>query len=192
MGRKNLAESSNDDIGRYLEMALELGASDAQVIQPARVPTSEWVRWKCQFGCPRYARGYCCPPESPTPIQTRAVLDSYRRGILMHFEIPALPGGAAASRERHNELHENVVDLEETVFKDGHYRAFALLFGPCTLCPECAKESGEPCNFRGRVRPAMEACGIDVFKTVRDLGGTIRTLRDRSETRHQYALLLID
>ncbi len=183
---------TDQDIAKYLEMALAQGASEAKVIDPSRVPTEEWVRWKCQFGCNRYDKGYACPPYSPEPATTRAVLDSYHRAILMRFPIPQLAPGTGASRRRHTELHVKIVDLEEAIFKDGYYRAFSLLFGPCTLCPECFQLRGEPCKFRARLRPSMEACGIDVFKTVRLFGGELETLSDVSETRYQHSLLLLD
>lgn len=46
--------------------------------------TAEWVRLKCQFGCGGYGRRLTCPPYSPTPERTRAVLDEYGVAILVH------------------------------------------------------------------------------------------------------------
>ena len=38
----------------------------------------------------------------------------------------------------------------------------------------------------------MEACGVDVFATVRSNGYTIDTLRDPSETGNYFGLLLVE
>ena len=90
------------------------------------------------------------------------------------------------------ELYEKLVDLEGEVFKDGYYKAFLFLAGPCHLCKECAKLSGVSCNFGAKVRPAMEASGIDVYQTARNNGFFIETLRDKPEIRNSYCLMLVD
>ena len=75
------------DLKKYCENAIQDGATHAHVIHPGSVVTAPWVRFKCLYGCP-YRTGYCCPPDTPTPEQTRAVLDSYVRAILFHREAP--------------------------------------------------------------------------------------------------------
>lgn len=62
------------DLEKYCRMALERGVTHAKQIRPSSVVTAAWVRWKCQFGCgDGYNKGYCCPPETPTHEETRAV-----------------------------------------------------------------------------------------------------------------------
>ena len=115
--------------------------------------------WKCQFGC-RYGQGWCCPPDTPTHEQTRTLLDSYRRAILFHVEMPATPDRG----KRYRAYMDMLVTLEGELFKDGYYKAFVFLAGPCLLCRKCGKLSGVSCLHGDRARPAMEACGIDVFR----------------------------
>jgi hypothetical protein len=38
----------------------------------------------------------------------------------------------------------------------------------------------------------MEGCGIDVYQTARNNGFPIRTLRERTETRNTYCLMMVD
>jgi len=78
------------------------------------------------------------------------------------------------------------------MFKDGYYKALLFLAGPCTLCKECGKLKGNPCEFGDRARPAMEACGIDVYQTARNNGFFIETLREKTETQNAYCLMLVD
>jgi predicted metal-binding protein len=78
------------------------------------------------------------------------------------------------------------------MFKDGYYKAFVYLAGPCHLCKECAKMTGEPCNFGNKARPSMEACGIDVYQTARNNGFYIEPLREKGETQNIYGLMLVD
>ena len=184
---------SDEDLGKYCQRAVERGATHAKQIHPNSVVTAEWVRWKCQFGCPGYNISYGCPPDSPTPEQTQATLDCYRRAILVHFEVPPLvPNEPKHYFKLYQKLHAMVIELEEEIFKDGYYKAFSFLFGSCVICQECSKPSGEPCRFRLKLRPSMEASGIDVYQTARNNGFFITTLRRREETRNQYCLVLVD
>jgi predicted metal-binding protein len=191
-GSKSLAMESTiaDDLINYCEQATKGGASHAKPIHPASVVTAPWVRLKCQFGCPGYGKSHCCPPHSPTPEQTQAILDSYSRAILFHIEVPDMP-----EKEKHyRKYFDMLVDLEGEIFKDGYYKAFVFLAGPCRLCKKCTKlqEPDAPCKLMGRARPCMEACGMDVFQTARNNGYFIDTLREKNETNNEYCLMLID
>lgn len=176
------------DLTRYCSQAILQGIAHAVEVDPQRVATAPWVRLKCRFGCPGYDRSYCCPPFTPTPDETRAILDSFQRAILFHIEAPRTPERG----KRIAQLYEFLVDLEGAVFKDGHHKAFVFLSGPCRLCDTCARLSGAECVSRGRARPSMEACGIDVFETARAAGLPIHTLSRREETQNHYCLMLVD
>jgi len=175
------------DLRKYRDEALKGGATGVKPIQPSSVVTSPWVRWKCQFGCPGYDQGYCCPPHTPTPEETRKVLDAYNRALLFHIETSSTTG-----REKRKRFLRMLIDLEGDMFKDGYYKAFVLLAGPCDVCRQCAKAAGEACNDRYRARPSMEACGIDVFQTARNNGFHIETLRDRKTPLNNFCLMLVD
>jgi predicted metal-binding protein len=175
------------DLKKYCEKAIHGGATHAKVIHPGSVVTAPWVRLKCLFGCP-YRTGYCCPPETPTPEQTRAILDSYGRAILFHKESPR----EKERGEKNMAYFDTLVTLEGELFKDGYYKAFAILAGPCALCRECGRAPGIPCRFPAKARPSMEACGIDVFQTARNNGFFIQTLREKTETQNIYSLILVD
>ncbi|MBM3132899.1 MAG: DUF2284 domain-containing protein [Chloroflexi bacterium] len=176
------------ELKKYCIRAVEEGITHARPIDPATVVTAPWVRMKCQFGCPGYDRSYCCPPHTPTPDQTRSILDSYRRAILFHIEAPYAPDRG----KRIEKSYQRLVALEGEIFKDGYYRALLFLAGPCRLCKECARLKNEPCTFGDKARPSMEACGIDVYATARNNGFPIQPLRDKKETQNHYCLMLVD
>jgi len=181
---------SGSSLERYCQEATKAGFRAAKVIHPSSVVTAPWVRLKCQFGCPGYGRGYCCPPDTPTPAQTRELLDGFQRAILFHLE--GVRKADRSGRQRWADLAGRLVDLEGELFKDGFYKALVLLAGPCHLCQECAKLKAEPCNFGDRARPSMEACGIDVYQTARNNGFFIQPLKEKGETRNNYCLMLVD
>jgi predicted metal-binding protein len=70
-----------------LERGLAAGASATALLQPGQVVTAEWVRWKCLYGCPVAGRCLTCPPHSPTPQETRRLLDAYERVLLLRFDV---------------------------------------------------------------------------------------------------------
>ena len=188
MSPKKQVSIIDKDLEKYSKSAIKGGATHAKQIQPDSVVTAPWVRLKCQFGCPGYGRGYCCPPHTPTPDQTREVLDAYQRAILFHIEVPDIP-----QKEKHyRKFFDMLVDLEGDLFKDGFYKAFVFLAGPCRLCKKCAKLEDNPCKFMYKARPCMEACGMDVFQTARNNGFFIKTLREKTETNNEYCLMLVD
>ena len=157
--------------------AVERGARHAKVVSTAMVFTAPWVRWKCQFGCDGYGSSLLCPPHSPKPEETRAVLDGYKRAILIH-------GGKTM------DIRQLVTDLEREAFLGGFYKAFGLACGPCQLCKKCALDEG--CRHPERARPAMEACGIDVFKTARTARFPIDVVTDYDSGVNYYGLLLLE
>ena len=181
---------NTSDLEKYLKLEVDGNAVDAKIIDPGSVITGEWVTWKCQFGCFMYGRGYCCPPETPTSEQTRKMIDCYQRAILFHMEFPNEKG--VDNQKIASKLNETLTDLEGEIFKDGFYKAFIFLGGPWSLCAGWSKLKGEPCSLGNRARPAMEACGIDVYQTARNNGFFIKTLRDTSETRRRFCLMLVD
>jgi predicted metal-binding protein len=157
--------------------AVELGAKDAKIIRPSNVVTAAWVRMKCTYGCGAYASSRNCPPYSPTPEVTRRVLDEYQTGILIHGD-------------RTTDIRSIVPQLEREAFLAGHYKAFGYACGPCHLCEECDVEG--PCRHPHEARPAMEACGIDVFATARAAGFPIEVVTDRDCEQNYYGLVLVE
>ncbi len=172
----------------YCDRMREGGATAVKIVHPSSVVTAPWVRMKCQFGCGGYDYGHCCPPCTPTAEETREVLDSYGRAMLIHIVSLATPD----REKRLQKCFRSLVRVEEDLFKDGYYRAFVFLAGPCGICRQCGKITGDPCRHGDRARPSMEACGIDVFQTARNNGFVIETLHRENETRNTFCLMLVD
>ena len=156
---------------------LAKGALHAKFVSPEKVFTAAWVRWKCQYGCGGYGSSLLCPPWSPTPEATRRMLDGYGRGILIHAD-------------RTTDVRRIVADLEREAFLGGFYKAFGFACGPCRLCDECEFE--DSCRHPDRARPAMEACGIDVYRTARAAGLPIEVAADHDCRTDYYGLLLLE
>ena len=154
------------------------GVKDARIISPSDVRSAPWVRLKCQFGCDGYGQCLVCPPFTPTPEQMRKVLDAYARAILIYFDSQA-------------DVKATVAGLEREIFLRGAWKAFGLGAGPCYFCKQCPVEEGR-CRHAEQARPAMEACGIDVFATVKKAGFPIEVVRTQRQCPNYYGLILVD
>jgi len=166
----------NADVKDFVRRACELGATDAKIVKADSIVTAAWVRLKCQFGCGGYNTSYCCPPHTPTPQQTQEVINCYTRVLLIHCKSDVRPTAI-------------VTKLEREIFLSGFYKALGFGAGPCRLCQECNLEQ---CVQPEHARPAMEACGIDVYATAHANGFPIEVVKDYACDENYYGLILID
>lgn len=170
----------------YCKRALEMGMNGAKAINPRSIVTAEWVRMKCQFGCPWFGLSLSCPPYTPTPDLTRKVIDSYEKAILIHQRMEKGVGGKGFGKN----FTETLACIEIEIFLDGYYKAWSMGSGPCRLCKEC--DPSGLCRHGLKSRPSMEACGIDVFKTARNNGFHIEVVRTHDEERNIYGVILVE
>ncbi|MEM0215041.1 MAG: DUF2284 domain-containing protein [Archaeoglobaceae archaeon] len=178
---------------------------DFKVISTDTVVVSDWVRWKCMFGCKAFGKHLNCPPFVPSVEETRKLLKCYRSAILARFE--AKPDYSQPPERIHHylmntlrEFYDTMFEMERFAYTSGYYKAFALYALPCPYCDPCVAEKLETididpkryCKFQHKVRPAMEATGIDVFQTVRNAGYDLEVLTSPSDKILFYGLLLLE
>ena len=162
----------------WVEKACNAGFRQAVLLPASQVRTAAWVRMKCRYGCPRYGFSRQCPPETQTPEKTRWLLDDYRWALL----VEGTPPGRS--------FHERLLDLEKQAFLAGFHRALIFGAGPCPLCSECT--TANACRHPEKVRPAMEACGIDVYATAKGTGIRLTPVPDRTGYVKYFGLLLME
>jgi len=177
--RQTLTKKSDLSDETLLSMTTKKpGVKQVRIVSPSDVETAPWVRLKCRFGCDGYGQCLVCPPFTPTAEEMRKVLDAYHRAILIHCQPQA-------------DVKALVAELEREIFLRGAWKAFGLGAGPCYFCKKCPVEKGQ-CRHAERARPAMEACGIDVFSTVKKTGFPIEVVRTTRQCPDYYGLVLVD
>jgi len=165
-----------DTLKKY---ALEIGADRAVAISTDQliIRHSAWA--KCFIpGCKFYGSSIMCPPHNPlTPDVTLKIVAEYEWGVLFQLDAEVDDFVGEEWRQRHvpTELkHKEIVaKLEGKAFYMGFPLAMGFAAGECSLClPEksCAVLAGDSCRYPLRARPAMEACGFDVFAIARKVG----------------------
>ncbi len=182
---------------------------DLHLVSTEIIVVADWVRLKCKYGCENYGKHLCCPPFTPTPQETRAVLSEYRHAVLARFEIKPdskLPAKHAMRALNNSvaKMQKTIADLEKAAFLAGYYKAFGMNAIPCALCDTCIldeiQKKDQPvfdldrikCRNKQIMRPSMESLGIDVFKTVKNAGFKPRVLKDSKENVELFGLLLLD
>ena len=119
--------------------------------------------------CGNYGRLWSCPPfgfDADTRLRawSTALIVASRFKLPPELESPE--DGMTILRGIKAGLEERLLDLEKK------YGGMAFGFsGECTLCDECARLSGRECLHPDKVRPALEAYGFNVDKTLRNLLG---------------------
>jgi predicted metal-binding protein len=176
-GPAALAAVDAGPLQRLASAALELGFTHAAPVDPASVVTAAWVREKCRFGCGGFGEGGQCPPRSPAPADTNALLREYGSALLVQGEPPT------------KDFHVRMLALERAAFLQGHAKALAFPAGPCRLCPECAPDD---CTRPAEARPSMEAAGMDVYGTVAAAGWRLEPVPDGESPVTYIGLLLAE
>jgi predicted metal-binding protein len=188
--------SIGDEIEKLTEIAKKSGV-EVKVITPEKIVVSQWVRFKCRYGCKGYGKHFGCPPYAPTPDETRRMVNEYTTGLLLRFN--GVPGkGSFGPDDVPDDFHDWFRDLiiwvngtmhmlEKTAFYDGFYKAFGFGGYPCIYCEHqhCVAEEApgvvdesmrRKCRHMDKVRPSMEAAGMDVFATAKNVGWILETV----------------
>ncbi|MEE9324447.1 MAG: DUF2284 domain-containing protein [Dehalococcoidia bacterium] len=180
------------DLRALTDLAIEYGANKAIAIKAEQVVVDERVTMKCKLPpCEWYGHNLMCPPHSPAATEFREYLKRYHHGILFQVEGVAtddLKSLVQVKDEwycrlfRNNDfiqarrdtftplwfrLHGVSMKLEREAVKRGYYLSLGLVAGECRLCETC--DTSLPCKRPYEARPSMEACGIDVVRTAKNV-----------------------
>ncbi len=195
-----------EDLKKYRQRAIELGATEAKIIGMDGVVIDERVLAKCVYPkCPGYGTNVNCPPYAMTPDETRKLVDKFHYAIFAKIEVPAdhIAGQEAIEKQLihpyRRKLAEIIGILESEAFYDGYHLALGFGSGSCKalFCP--AKECevlvpGHGCPHRLKARSPMEAVGMDVYTMAAKAGWDIYPIGDStnpSEVPHGLRLGLV-
>lgn len=171
------SQHTDDLYNSLIRKAVELGCEQAVVIHPSTIAVGRWVQLKCKYGCEEYGKKLTCPPHSPSHEEMKEILREYNKALLLHGHLSW-------------QMRYITAEIEKMAFSVGFYKAFGLGAGPCKLCENC--ETTAACVRTMDARPSMEACGIDVYQTVRNHNLKIETLKNKNEEVNIYGLVLLE
>jgi predicted metal-binding protein len=197
-GNISKGQRSKQVSGDITGMAIDMGATDAKLISPSQVVVSNWVRLRCQFGCPNFSKRLTCPPFTPPIDEIKDMLSEYKKILLLKFEQPPISRETGTGddfvkelNKRENLVNDRTLKIERELMLMGYYKVFALEPGMCNRCTECVVQPGK-CRHPTEARPAPESFAIDVFQTVRNAGWRIEVKTDQFQSWAHYDLILIE
>lgn len=168
-------EILHQDLEKYRQFALNLGATDAKIITTSEIVIDERVRAKCEYPkCLYYGSSANCPPYTMNLDLVRKIVSKFKYAIFTRLKVPSDQVAGYEAREEKRDRpsqiknREIVSKIESEAFFDGYYLSLGFADGPCkkAFCPdkECsALIPGQSCRHPLRSRPAMEGVGMDVF-----------------------------
>lgn len=127
--------------------------SDDIVITPRPV----WKYKTCSF----YNKRPSCPPFTPSWRDAKEWVEHYFFALLIKFAVD-MKNFEAEKREVINWL----LRKESELFEQYPF-VFALFPGVCNLCVDCDFEKTGVCTFPNKVRPSLDALGIEISKLVK-------------------------
>ena len=134
--------------------ALELGATEAKLIDTKQIVFDPRSFLKCRFGCNRWGKFWTCPPHlTLSQDEFMKAFDQYGQALVIKTNDPKTGQKVALAVEK------------EAMLSHGAMFAFAMIL--CVLCDDCAYP--EPCRFPHLARPSMDAYGIDIGNTLEPL-----------------------
>ncbi len=159
------------------DRAVELGASEAKLIDTEQVVFDPRSFLKCRFGCNRWGRFWTCPPHLLLgPEEFMKAFDKYRKAIIIKTSDPKAGQEIGLAIEK------------EAMLLHGCMYAFAMIL--CVQCEECAYP--QPCRFPHVARPSMDAYGIDIGKTLEPLGFKVEFDVEGKLVPAWYGMVLLD
>ena len=140
-------------------------------ISPSKIEFEERVKLKCFF-CNRYNQKWTCPPKIPKVDYEQIIKKEYSEAIILEYKLKVNDDNFEEIRTKTtNYLHKTMLDLEKYLYKNNCSIATSFIGGSCKLCKNC---NPEHCNNPLLARIPMEATGINVLKTMKNIGVEIK------------------
>ena len=163
---------------KYIDLAKKLKVVNAMLISPQNIYFDIRAILNCKWGCEdHFHENLRCSTRGTTYQERVEMVKSYNHILLLHSHDSIA-------------LSKTVLEIERRAFLDGYYFAFAIR--TCNLCENCVVKKGEPCPMPLKIRPCDQSFGIDVYKTVRNLGLPCEVLQNKNDIQNRYGFVLLD
>ena len=167
----------NKDLDPLIQLAISLGASEAQILSSDNIVVEDQLARKCiEPQCENHGLSFSCPPHVEGPAFFRELIKTHPRALIIRLVIPALMLLSWERLDVGRVLHELVASVELEARKMGFARSSGFAGGSCKelFCQDhlsCQRvEENGPCRHPDLARPSMSGYGIDVFQLIKSCG----------------------
>ncbi|MFZ3048264.1 MAG: DUF2284 domain-containing protein [Desulfatirhabdiaceae bacterium] len=165
-----------DRYDHLVKKALDLGATDARLIDTEKIVFDPRSYIKCRFGCNRWGKYWTCPPHLDiSPEMFMNAFGKYTKAVIIQTADPQKGQDVSLAIEK------------EAMLVCNSMFAFAMVL--CVQCETCAYP--EPCRYPHLARPSMDAYGMDIGATIEPLGFTIKFDPDGHLLPAWYSMVLV-
>ena len=155
-------------------------------IKTSQICFEERVKLKC-FYCNKYNKKWTCPPKIPKVDYEKIIKEEYSKGLFVCYtEMINKENFEQIRYSTTVKLHQALLKAEKLLYENNNVMVLSFIGGSCKLCKNGCNP--ERCNNPQLARIPMEAAGINVIKTARQLGFNINFPIEESLSR--YGLLL--
>ena len=120
------------------------------------------------FYCSKYDQQWTCPPRIPK-LDYKKTIKEYDNILILEISLKVNEVNYSDMRYRStNEIHSALLKLEKLLWDNNFPLATSFIGGSCKLCKNgCAKDK---CRNKSNSRIPIEATGINVVKTLQNIG----------------------
>ncbi len=153
---------------QLVKLALEAGASKAEIISVDQIITSAEFREACRKNlCGQWGKCWMCPPDvgdiEPLMAEIRKYTHALWYQTIGELEDSFDIEGMGEAKQKHIRLSYGLEEqLKPLVGEHLH-----LACGGCGLCERCARRDDQPCRFPDKAMASLESYGVDVYQTTR-------------------------
>ncbi len=133
---------------------------EEKIIDTREIRVTPRPVWKCRT-CEFYGKRPSCPPYVPSWKEARELVSNYTRALLLKFEIDM-----EHFEEEKRKFLLYLLEKEKEMFREYSY-VLSLFPGACNLCEECTYETEGVCKMPTKVRPSIDAIGIEMSSIVK-------------------------
>ena len=156
---------------QLIELAMQAGATKAEIISVDQIITSAEFREACRQNlCGQWGRCWMCPPDAGDIGELMAKVRQYSHAVwyqtVGELEDSFDVEGMVEAKKKHFRCTYTLEDAAKKLVGDHLH----LTCGACGLCERCARRDDQPCRFPEKALSSLEAYGIDVYQTTRSTG----------------------
>ena len=170
-------DKTNAVLDELIEMARQLGASDAVAVSADDISAEEELARLCREPrCPNYGLSLSCPPHVSGPVELREYMQGVKYAVFVKIDLPDQTLHMDEQREIGQLLHEMVAAMEQRAKEKGFTKSRAFAGGSCKniFCHQHADcrvlEGDGKCRNPDKARPSMSGFGINVLKLMKAAG----------------------
>lgn len=187
-----------EDIKWLINIAIEKGTDIVKEISVRDIVLDFRTTYKC-FTCEKYGKVPLCPPNIPDVDYFERLLKCYNYGLLVikkytYHNETEYENSRSESGVR---IQKILLFMEQQAFQRNYYWNISFTGGSCRMCGKVCSTDSKVCKNKEQGRIPLEAIGVDVMKTCKNMGVDISpfphpTLNHNEGILYRVGLFLLE